>query len=61
MAIAYDRPLLQPTFQNAARDFDAFAEAGADIIKICSTGGVMSPMDDPQDAQYSMDELRAIV
>ncbi len=35
--------------------------AGADIIKICTTGGVMSPMDDPQDAQYSMDELRAIV
>lgn len=35
--------------------------SGADIIKICTTGGVMSPMDDPQDAQYSMDELRAIV
>jgi imidazolonepropionase-like amidohydrolase len=35
--------------------------AGADVIKICSTGGVMSPMDDPRDAQYSMDELRAIV
>jgi imidazolonepropionase-like amidohydrolase len=35
--------------------------AGADIIKICSTGGVMSPTDDPRDAQYSMDELRAIV
>ncbi len=35
--------------------------AGADVIKICTTGGVMSPMDDPRDAQYSMDELRAIV
>jgi imidazolonepropionase-like amidohydrolase len=35
--------------------------SGADVIKICSTGGVMSPMDDPRDAQYSMDELRAIV
>lgn len=35
--------------------------SGADVIKICTTGGVMSPMDDPQDAQYSMDELRAIV
>jgi imidazolonepropionase-like amidohydrolase len=35
--------------------------SGADIVKICTTGGVMSPMDDPRDAQYSMDELRAIV
>jgi imidazolonepropionase-like amidohydrolase len=35
--------------------------AGADIIKICSTGVVMSPTDDPNFTQFSMDELKVIV
>ncbi len=35
--------------------------AGADVIKICSTGGVMSPTDHPEFTQFSMDELRVIV
>ncbi len=35
--------------------------AGADIIKICTTGGVMSPTDAPDFTQFSMDELHAIV
>jgi imidazolonepropionase-like amidohydrolase len=34
---------------------------GADLIKIASTGGVLSKGDDPQASQYTMEELRAIV
>jgi imidazolonepropionase-like amidohydrolase len=34
---------------------------GADVIKICATGGVLSKGDDPQASQYSLEELRAIV
>ena len=35
--------------------------AGADIVKICATGGVMSPTDHPRYTQFSPDELNAIV
>jgi imidazolonepropionase-like amidohydrolase len=35
--------------------------AGADIIKICSTGGVLSPTDHPEFTQFSPDELDVIV
>lgn len=34
---------------------------GADLIKICATGGVLSKGDDPQASQYTQDELKAIV
>lgn len=35
--------------------------AGADVIKIASSGGVLSPTTEPDVAQFRMDELRAIV
>ncbi len=35
--------------------------AGADVIKICSTGGVMSPTDHPEFTQFSPEELDVIV
>ena len=35
--------------------------AGADTIKVCSSGGVMSPRDDPRHPQFSYAELRACV
>jgi imidazolonepropionase-like amidohydrolase len=35
--------------------------AGADIIKICSTGGVLSPTDHPEFTQFSPEELAVIV
>lgn len=35
--------------------------AGADVIKIMSSGGVLSPTTEPDLAQFSMDELHAIV
>jgi imidazolonepropionase-like amidohydrolase len=35
--------------------------AGAEVIKICSTGGVLSPTDRPEFTQFSPEELAAIV
>lgn len=34
---------------------------GAKLIKICSTGGVMSRIDSPRAAQYTKSELEAVV
>lgn len=34
---------------------------GADLIKFCATGGVMSKGDDPNASQYTQEEMRAIV
>lgn len=34
---------------------------GADVIKICSTGGVLSLGDDPKASQYTLDEIKTIV
>src|SRR6266436_2886092 len=34
---------------------------GADVIKICATGGVLSKGDDPNASQYTMEEMKAIV
>ncbi|KAI8155366.1 hypothetical protein KHU50_010221 [Colletotrichum sp. SAR 10_65] len=34
---------------------------GARCIKVCSSGGVLSVLDDPEDRQFSDDELKAIV
>lgn len=35
--------------------------AGAEVIKICATGGVLSPTDHPEFIQFSPEELRVIV
>lgn len=35
--------------------------AGAEVIKICSTGGIFTPTDHPEFTQFSMEELRVIV
>lgn len=34
---------------------------GAEVIKICATGGVLSKGDDPQASQYTLEEMKAIV
>ncbi len=34
---------------------------GADVIKFCATGGVMSKGDDPNASQYTVEEMKAIV
>jgi imidazolonepropionase-like amidohydrolase len=34
---------------------------GADLIKICATGGVLSIGDNPQASQYTLEEMKAIV
>ena len=33
---------------------------GADVIKVCATGGVLSKGDDPQASQYTLEEMKAI-
>lgn len=35
--------------------------AGADVIKICTTGGVLSPADDPRHSQFGTDEIECCV
>ncbi len=35
--------------------------AGADVIKICTTGGVLSPADDPRHSQFGADEIESCV
>jgi len=35
--------------------------AGADVIKICTTGGVLSPTDRPEYVQFSPEEIRVVV
>lgn len=35
--------------------------AGAEVIKVCSTGGVLSPTDHPEFTQFSQEELEVIV
>ena len=34
---------------------------GADLVKICATGGVLSHGDNPQASQYTLEEMKAIV
>jgi imidazolonepropionase-like amidohydrolase len=34
---------------------------GADVIKVCATGGVLSRGDDPNASQYTLEEMKAIV
>jgi imidazolonepropionase-like amidohydrolase len=35
--------------------------AGADVIKVCTSGGVLSPRDNPRHPQFSLDELTVCV
>ena len=35
--------------------------AGADVIKVCTSGGVISPRSNPHDPQFRMDELDELV
>ncbi len=35
--------------------------AGAEVIKVCATGGVMSPTDHPEFTQFSLEELQVMV
>jgi imidazolonepropionase-like amidohydrolase len=34
---------------------------GADVIKVCATGGVLSKGDDPRASQFTLEEMKAIV
>src|SRR5712671_4189159 len=67
-----DENLLPPAFHHEAGGVADGIEAvqhkvrevikyGADVIKICATGGVLSKGDDPNASQYTPEEMKAIV
>ncbi len=67
-----DENLLPPAFHFAGGGVADGVEAvqhkvrelikyGADVIKICATGGVLSKGDDPNASQYTLEEMKAIV
>jgi imidazolonepropionase-like amidohydrolase len=35
--------------------------AGADVLKVCTTGGVLSPRDDPRHSQFTPEELDVLI
>lgn len=43
------------------RAVQAMCDAGADFIKICATGGMMTAESDPLRPQYGVDDLRLVV
>lgn len=45
----------------ARRTARTLLRAGADQLKICSTGGVLSPSDDPRHSQFTRSEIEVIV
>ncbi len=47
-----------PAVQHKVREVIKY---GADVVKICATGGVLSKGDDPQASQYTLEEMKAIV
>ncbi len=47
-----------PAVQHKVREIIKY---GADVIKVCATGGVLSKGDDPGASQYSLDEMKALV
>jgi imidazolonepropionase-like amidohydrolase len=47
-----------PAVQHKVRETIKY---GADLIKFCATGGVMSKGDDPNASQYTLEEMKAIV
>jgi imidazolonepropionase-like amidohydrolase len=46
--------------EGVLRSVRALIQAGADVIKVATTGGVLSPADDPHHSHFSPDELAAI-
>lgn len=47
--------------ENVQRKTREVIKYGADVVKICATGGVLSKGDDPQAAQFTLEEMKAIV
>jgi imidazolonepropionase-like amidohydrolase len=47
--------------ENVQRKTREVIKYGADLIKICATGGVLSKGDDPNAAQFTEEEMKAIV
>jgi imidazolonepropionase-like amidohydrolase len=71
MPCGYDVPMMVPhpgrpaavvdgpdEMRKAAREI---LRAGADVLKVCTTGGVLSAADDPRHSQFSAAELAVLV
>ncbi|MCM3270757.1 metal-dependent hydrolase family protein [Paenibacillus elgii] len=66
-----DLHMLPPEFNSYGHICDGVAECrkaartmfreGADFIKVCASGGVISEKDDPRSPQFTLEELEAIV
>lgn len=66
-----DLHMLPPEFNSYGYICDGVAECrkaartmfreGADFIKVCASGGVLSERDDPRSPQFTLEELEAIV
>jgi imidazolonepropionase-like amidohydrolase len=46
--------------ENVQKKVREVIKYGADVIKICATGGVLSKGDDPKASQYTLEEMKAI-
>lgn len=46
---------------NCVQTVRQMVRRGARVIKVCTSGGVLSPNDDPEDRQFSDEELKAMV
>lgn len=51
-------PISVPAVMRKTREVIKY---GADVIKICSAGGVLSLGDDPRASQYTLEEMKTIV
>ena len=47
--------------ENVRKTVRELIRAGADFIKLCSTGGVLSPTDEPTHTQFTPDEIAVMV
>jgi imidazolonepropionase-like amidohydrolase len=47
--------------ENVQHKTREISKYGADLIKVCATGSVLSKGDDPNASQYTLEEMKAIV
>ncbi len=61
MDLGFDFCLLADDVREVRKATRLMLRAGADVIKICTTGGISSPSDDPDDQDLLDEEIAAVV
>jgi imidazolonepropionase-like amidohydrolase len=61
MDLGFDFCVLADDVREARKATRLMLRAGADVIKICTTGGISSPTDDPDDEDLLDEEIAAVV